>query len=179
MFLKPFHRPAEDLFHQPVDDLDAGQVAFMDGAVRRLAGECLLVKRSVMIAVEEAADLVLQLVNALDGGFAKPPSHVLVGKPLAAIDRVHEMALDRVAAAKRHIVAALHHACASALADQPLDRKRDLRACGRALLGVQRGEQSAAAGPEDQDVGVMSVNLCVHPQNALDRLKEENAGQEC
>ena len=48
-----------------------------------------------------------------------------------------------------------------------------------AALGVQRGEQSGAAGPEDQDVGVMSVNLCVHPQNALDRLKEENAGQEC
>ena len=89
------------------------------------------------------------------------------------------MALDRVAAAKRHIVAALHHSCAAAFADQPLYRKRDLRVCGRALLGVQRGEQSGAAGPEDQDVGVMSVNLCVHPQNALDRLKEENTGQEC
>ena len=179
MFLQPFHRPAEDLFHQPVDDLDPGQVTLVNGAVRRLPGESLLVKRAVGIAVEEAADLVLQLVNALDRGLAQPPRHILIGKPLATIDRVHEMALDRIAAAKRHIVSTLHHAGAAALADQPLDRKRDFRACGCALLGVQRGEQPAAAGPEDQDVGVMSVNLCVHPQNALDRLKEENAGQEC
>ena len=50
------------LLGQSVDDLDAGQVALVDGAIevgrRTPSGE-----RAVRIAVEEAADLVLELVT--------------------------------------------------------------------------------------------------------------------
>jgi hypothetical protein len=50
------------------------------------------------------------------------------GSHLPPLIGVHEMPLDRVAAAKRHIIAALNHAGAAAFADQTLDRQRDLRA---------------------------------------------------
>ncbi len=49
------------LLHQAVDDLDAGEVALVDGAVEGLAGERLATCRAaVEVAVEEAADLVLE-----------------------------------------------------------------------------------------------------------------------
>ena len=43
-------------------------------------------------------------------------------QPLAALDRVHEVALDRVARRERDVVAALHHARAAAFAEQALHR---------------------------------------------------------
>ena len=42
-------------------------------------------------------------------------------QPFAALDRVHEMALDRIAGIERDVVAALHHAGAAAFAEQALD----------------------------------------------------------
>ena len=81
------------------------------------------------------------------------PGELLVGEPGAADDGVHEMALDRVLARQRDVVAALHHARATALAEQALHRDGD-RELGRRLVRVQRGEQARAARAEDQDVGV-------------------------
>ncbi len=107
--------------------------------------------RAVGVAVEKAAQLVLQLVDALDRQRHQLPGEILVGQPLAALDRVHEVALDRVARGKRHVVAALDHARAAALAEQALDRDGD-RKCRVGLVRVQRGEQAGAAGAEDQDV---------------------------
>ena len=116
---------AHTCFGQPVDDLDAGQVALVHGAVERLPGKRLLVDRAVGIAIEKAAELVLELVNALDRTGHQRPREILVGQPLAAFDRVHEMALDRVAGGQRDVVAALDHARAAAFAEQALDRDRD------------------------------------------------------
>ena len=62
------------------------------------------------------------------------------------------MALDRILLRERDVVAPLDHAGAAALAEQALDRDRDVE-CRRGLVGVQRGEQAGAAGTEDQDVG--------------------------
>ena len=137
------------LLGEPVDDLDAGEVALVHGAVERLAGERLLVHGAVGVAVEEAAELVLELVHALDRLRHERPGEVLVGEPLAALDRVHEVALDRVARGERDVVAALDHARAAALAEQALHRDGD-RELGRRLVRVQRREQARAAGAEDR-----------------------------
>ncbi len=96
MLLKPADRPRPDLLHQPVDDLDAGEIALVHGAIEGLAGEGLAVQRAVGIAVEETADLVFQLAHALDGGGDQRPGQLLMRQPFAAFDRVHEMALDRI-----------------------------------------------------------------------------------
>ena len=53
---------------------------------------------------------------------------------------------------QRHVVAALDHARAAALAEQALHRDGD-RERGIRLVRMQRGEQPRAAGAEDQDVG--------------------------
>ena len=152
MLLEPRDAARPDLLREPVDDLDAGQVALVHGAVEGLAGERLLVDGAVGIAVEEAAELVLELVHALDRLGHQRPGEVLVGQPLAALDRVHEVTLDRVARGERDVVAALDHARAAALAEQALDRHGD-RELGSRLVRMQRREQARAAGAEDEDVG--------------------------
>ena len=151
---------APDLLHEPVDDLDAGQVGLVDGAVEALARECLGVQRAIGIAVEEAADLVLELAYPLDGALDQAPCQVLARQPLAAFDGVHEVTLHRVASRQRDVVAALHHARAAALAEQALDRDGHAQ-LGVRLLGMQRGEQPGATGAEHQDVCLVIFDLHV------------------
>src|SRR5262249_29708925 len=79
---------------------------------------------AVRIAVEEAADLVFELAHALDRDRDQRPGEFLMGQPFAALDRVHEVPLDRVAGIDRNVVTALHHARAAALTEEPLARNR-------------------------------------------------------
>ena len=157
----PDRRARPHLLHQPVDDLDAGEVALVHGAVEGLAGERLAVQAAVGIAVEEAADLVLELAHPLDRAGHQRPGELLVRQPFAALDGVHEMALDEVALVQRHVVAALDHAGAAAFAEQPLGRDGDVEA-GVGAMRVQRREQAGAAGAEDQDVGGGAFDRCAH-----------------
>jgi len=120
-------------------------------AVEGLPRERFLVQRPVGIAVEEAADLVLELVHTLDRLRDQRPREVLVRQPLAALDGVHEMALDRVARRERHVVAALDHARAAAFAQQPLHRDRDGK-IGRRALRMQCAEEPRPTRAQDEDV---------------------------
>ena len=157
MFLQFFHTRSQDLFHQAVDDLDTGQITLVHRAIGGLARKRLLVQRAIGIAVKETAYLVFQLANAHHSLFAQPPGHILIGQPFAAIDRIHKVPLDRIAAAKRNVIAALHHPCAAALSDQPFDSNRDLGSFRRGLLGVQGREQPRAASAEDQDISIVPI----------------------
>jgi hypothetical protein len=58
---------------------------------------------------------------------------------------------------ERDVVAALHHARAAGLAEQPLHRDGyvELR---RRILRMQRGEQPRAAGAEDEDIGALATD---------------------
>ena len=157
VIFQPLHIAAPDLLGQPVDDLDAGQIAFMHGAVEGLPGEGLLVHGAVGIAVEEAAEFGLQFADAARRGLDQQPGEILVVEPAAAFDGVHEMPLDRVRGRQRDVVAALHHAGAAAFAEQAFDRDGDVE-FGIGFFRVQRGEQPGAAGAEDQNVGFESRN---------------------
>jgi len=153
--------PRPDLLGEAVHDLDAGQIALVHRAVERLAGEGFLVHRAVGIAVEEAAQLVLQFPYSFNSQGDELPGELLVGQPLAALDGVHEVALDRVFLGERDVVAALDHARAAAFAEQAFHRHGD-RELGRRLVRMQRGEQPRAAGAEDQDVCVEGLrNHCI------------------
>ena len=133
VLLQPLDRPRPHLLHQPVDDLDAGEVALVHGAVEGLAGEGLAVQRAVGVAVEEAADLVLELVHALDGavvtsvqasswsGSHLPPSMVSMKWRSTESPRI-----------ERDVVAALHHARAAAFAEQALAGDGDVERPGSA-----------------------------------------------
>ena len=149
MLLEALDARDPHLLGEAIDDLDAGEVALVHGAVEGLAREGLLVHGAVGIAVEEAAQLVLQLVDALDGLGDERPGELLVGQPLAALDGVHEVALDGIAGREGHVVAALDHARAAALAEQALHRDGDRELRARALR-VQRGEEARAAAAQDR-----------------------------
>ena len=169
MLLEPSDsRPRPHLLHEPVDDLDAGEIALVHGAVEGLAGERLAVQRAVWIAIEEAADLVLQFAHPLDRGGDQRPRQRLMRQPFAAFDRVHEMALDRVAGIERHVVAALHHAGAAAFAEQALAHDGDVE-IGIGLVGMQRGKQPGAAGAEDQNIGLADARRSLGSQNTRTR----------
>ena len=129
----------------------------MHGAVEGLPGERLLMDGAVGIAVEDAADLVFQFEDAMRRGRHQDPRQVLVVEVAAALDRVHEMPLERIGRSQRHVVAALHHAGAAALAEQALHGDGDIELRPR-LLGVQRREQAGAAGAENENVGVEDVH---------------------
>ena len=132
------------LFHQPVDDLDAGQIALVHRAVEALAGERFLMHGAVGVAVEETADLVLELPDALPGAGDQLPGEVLARQPGAADDGVHEVALDRIPFGDGDVVAALDHARAAGLADQPLDGDGDAE-IGPGAVRMERREQPGAA----------------------------------
>ena len=87
---------APDLFGEAVDDLDAGEVALVHGAVEGLPGKGLLMHGAVGIAVEEAAELGLQLADAARRGLTSSQARSWSIEPAAALDGVHEMALDRI-----------------------------------------------------------------------------------
>src|SRR5690606_5558151 len=143
--------PRPYLFGQPVDDLDAGQVSLVHGAVERLAREGLLMQCAVGVSVKEAAQLVLQLVDSFDCPVDQRPGQFLVGQPLAALDGVHEMPFGRIARCQGHVVAALDHARAPALSQQPLDGHGNVQA-RRRVVRMQRSEQPRAARPQDQHI---------------------------
>ena len=158
MVLDAAHVAPPDLFGEPIDDLDAGQIALVHGAVEGLPGEGLLMHGAVGIAVEEATELVLQFADAFRRGAHQQPREILVVEPAAALDRVHEMALDRIARRQRDVVAALHHAGAAAFAEQALHGDGDVE-IGIGFFGVQRREQAGAAGAEDKNVGVDRLHV--------------------
>ena len=147
MLLQPVDAAGPHLLDEAVHDLDAGQVALVHRAVERLSGERLLVDRAVGIAVEEAAELVLELVDALDRAGHERPREVLVRQPLAAFDRVHEVPLDRVALRQRDVVAALDHPRAAALAEQALDRDRDVERGIRRACACSAAKSPAPPAP--------------------------------
>ncbi len=144
MLLEAVNAARPHLFGQTVDDLDAGQIALVHGAVEGLPGKGFLVHGAVGIAVEVAAELVFELADALDGHVDQGPGKLLVRQPFTALDRVHEMALDRVLGGERNVVAALHHARAAAFAEKALHRDSD-RKVRVALVCVQRGKQPRPA----------------------------------
>ena len=160
VLLEPAYVEREHLLHHPVDDLDTGEIALVHGAIEALAGKRLLVEGPVRIAVEEAPDLVLELTDALDRALDQPPRQILPGQPFAADDGIHEVAFDGVLRSDRDVVAPLHHACAAGLAEQPLDRHRDL-GVRVGLLRVQRGEQPGPARAQDEDVGAVALDVHV------------------
>ena len=82
------------LLCQPIDDLDAGLIAFVNRAVKRLAGKCFLMHGTVGIAIKKAAEFIFKFVNALDRFRDQCPRQILIGQPLTALDRVLKMPLD-------------------------------------------------------------------------------------
>lgn len=152
MLLEALDRACPHLLGEPVDDLDTGEVALVHGAIEGLAGEGLLVQRAVGVAVEEAAELVLEFANALDRPGDEAPCELLVREPLSAFDRVHEVTLDRIAFGECDVVAALHHPRAATLAEQPFHRDGD-RERRIGVERVQGREQARSAATEDEDVG--------------------------
>src|SRR3972149_851417 len=158
---EPAPAPPPPLPGEPVDDLDAGQVALVDGAVKSLSRKGLLVNGAVGIAIEEAAERVLELAHARGRIVHQETGKILVVQPAAALDGIHEMAFDAVAGSERDVVAALHHAGAAAFPEQTFDRDGDVE-IGIGLLGMERGEKAGAAGPEDQDVGVELLETGTH-----------------
>jgi len=140
-----------NLLGKPIHDLDAGEIALVHRAVEALSCERLLMDRSVRIAIEEAAELVLQLAHSFEGSRYERPGKLLVGQPCASLDRVHEVPLDGVARCESDVVAALNHARAAGLAEQPLHRNGDGERRIRCLR-MQCREQPGTAGAENQDV---------------------------
>src|SRR5436309_325176 len=59
---------------------------------------------------------------------------------------------------ERHVVSALDHARAAALAEQALHRDGDVQVRSRAPR-MQRREEAGAAGAEDEDVGLESLQV--------------------
>src|SRR5690606_20100107 len=149
------------LFGQAIDDLDAGKVALVHGAIESLAGKGFLVQGAVGIPVEEAAQLVLELMDAFDGLVHQRPCQFLVGQPFAAGDGVHEMPLSGIGLAQRRVVAALHHARAAAFAQQAFAGHGDVQG-GVRVVRMQGREQAGSAGAQAQDVGADYVGLRRH-----------------
>ena len=91
-------RPRPDLLQQPVDDLDPGKIALVHGAIEGLAG-----KRLCHAACRRGCDRRSSRPRFPAPARARRPCVTSVQamfwlrQPLAALDGVHEVTLDRVA----------------------------------------------------------------------------------
>ena len=78
-----------------------------------MAGEWFLVDGAVGVAVEEAADAVFELDDAVGRIVHECPGELLVVEELAAFDRVVEVFVEGVGRVEDAVVAALDHARAT------------------------------------------------------------------
>src|SRR5690606_11868577 len=76
----------------------------------------------------------------------------------AAGDGVHEMAFGRITFSERHVIAALHHACATAFAQQAFHGHGNVQRWIR-IVGMQGGEQPRPARAQDEYVGGDDVEI--------------------
>ena len=93
MLLEFGHIQRPYFLHQAVDDFNAGQIAFMGGAVKALAGKGFLMQCAVGIAVKKAAQFILEFLDPFNRGLAQAPGKILPRQPFPADDGIHEMAL--------------------------------------------------------------------------------------
>ena len=145
----------DDLLLQGADQLEAGAVADVGQAGVAVAAEVALGDPAVLGAVEQGAP-ALQLVDPVGGLLGVDLRHAPVVEHLAAAHGVAEVDLPvvlgpDVAHGGRH--AALGHDGVR-LAEQRLADERHAQA---ALLGLDRGAQSGATGPDDDDVVVVRL----------------------
>ena len=133
-------------------DLDAGQVADVDGAVERLPRKGFLVDAAIRRPIEHAADLVLQLPDNAGRILHQRPRQVLIIQESTAAHRVLEVRLHRIHFIERDVVPTLHHAGATALAEHPFRNEENflLRV---APMRMQRRHQARAARAQNQDIG--------------------------
>ena len=150
-FVEQFDVADQNLFREASDDLDSGEVAAVDRPVERLSGQRPLVDGAVGAPVEEAAEGVLHLEDALRRLGDQGPGQLLIVYQAAAPDRVVVMPVERIVLVQDGVVAALDHAGAAALAEQALAGDDDVEA-GRGVARVDRRIQRRSAAADDQHV---------------------------
>ncbi len=161
MVFKPVDAKAPNLLGQPVDDFDAGQIALMHGSVEGLARKRLLMDGAIGVAIEKAPVLIFEFTDAARSLADKQPGQVLIIEPFATLDRVHEMAFDRIPLREGDVVTALNHARAAAFAEQALDRNRHVK-IGSGFLRMKRGKQPGAASAKNENVRIDSGDCASH-----------------
>ena len=141
---------------------------------KRLAGERLLVDRAVGIAVEHAAGAIFQLDDAPRRVLHQLPGEFLIVEVAAAFDRVGEMLFQRIVGMKDGVVAALHHARASALAEQAFHGDDDFEPA-RDLVRMHGGQKAGAARAQDQDVRFQILGVQMVHQRFLKAVIPQHA----
>ena len=161
-------RAQPHLLAEPVHDLDAGQVALVNGAIVALAGKGFLVDAAVRVAVEEAAVAAFQLQDAPRRLGDEGPDELLVVDPAAARQGVVEVRVEGVGGGEHGVVAALDHPRAAGAPEQPLDDDGhgEMR---RAIGCVQRRAEPGAAGAQNEKIGLEEVDRGLHAQQAADK----------
>ena len=97
----------------------------MHGSIEGLASKRLLMHGAIGVAIKKATEFVLKLTDTSLRTSHKLPSKFLVIQPLATLNGIHEVTLNRIPLRKCHVIAALHHARTTAFAEQSLDDDGD------------------------------------------------------
>ena len=158
VFLNDANAAPHDLLREPVDDLDAGEIALVHRAIEGLARERFLMKGVVRVAIEEAPELVLEVVDASRRLGDERPDEFLVVQKLACVDRVLKVPLVRVVLAQHDVVAALDEPRTPALSERSLDHDGDVeRRVG--VEGMQGRKETGSAAAEDENVGPEHIDV--------------------
>ena len=141
---------SQDIFLQPGHNLNAGEVAPVDGTVETLAREGFLENVPLAIPVEEAPQ-TLQFGDNLGRLVDQYPGQLLVIDERAAPDGVVEVLFKGVLRVQHRVIAALDHSSATALAYLSLGGHHNPQ-LGVLPVGVQRRHQSCSAAADYQYV---------------------------
>src|SRR5262249_9550507 len=116
VIFQSWNATAPHLFHQPVHDLDAGEIPTVYSAIIRLPREGFLMDGTVRITIKEATHPRFKLANALRGCLHERPGEFLVIEVRAPLNRILEVLRERILGMQDSVVAPLHHACAAGFA---------------------------------------------------------------
>src|SRR5437899_472840 len=97
----------------------------MHSTVEGLSCERFLMNGAVRIAVEQAADAILQFDDPLGSLFHKSPGERLIVDPTTPRHGIAKMLVKGIRRVEHAVIAALHHPCAAALPEQAFHRNDD------------------------------------------------------
>src|SRR5690554_4404774 len=90
----------------------------MNCPIKGLPSERFTVQRAIVVTIEKASHFIFKLKYPLWCSFNQAPGQLLIGNPIATVNRIHEVTFNRITTIQGNVVPTLNHTSTATLAQQ-------------------------------------------------------------